>query len=140
LLDAIRGRIKPTNATLAWFDSRDALVNYLNQGHDRSLVKIERLEFFGHSNRNCWMFDYSNRFDAAGIENGILHITQLSYIRNDVFAPFAYCKSWGCHSGEAYSQSWRQRFGVYLIGAVGKTDYSQGGLPFLSSENGRWAQ
>ena len=44
----------------------------------------------------------------------------------------AVCKSWGCHSGELYSKWWKNEFDVAMTGAVGKTDFSHGGLPALS--------
>ncbi len=59
----------------------------------------------------------------------------------DDFARDAVCKSWGCHSGEMYSQWWKSEFGVPMIGAIGKTDFAHGGLPMLSdASTGKWAQ
>jgi hypothetical protein len=45
-----------------------------------------------------------------------------------------------CHSGEMYSQWWKNHFGVPLTGAIGKTDFAHGGLPQLSSTDGTWGQ
>lgn len=123
---------------LLWFDTTDQLINYLNRGQDRRKIKIASFDFFGHSNKKCFMFDYSNEFDGKSIE--YLHERDLVRIRSDIFTEDAQAKSWGCHSGESYSVAWRQRFGFPMIGAIGKTDYSKGGWPVLSSKGGRWVQ
>jgi hypothetical protein len=69
-----------------------------------------------------------------------LHVRDLSRIDSKDFAPDAQAKSWGCHSGEMYSAEWKRHFAVPMVGAVGKTDYSHGQLPFLSSPDGTWTQ
>jgi hypothetical protein len=123
---------------LLWFDTTQQLINYLNRGQDRSKIKIASFDFFGHSNKKCFMFDYSNEFDAKSVE--YLHERDLVRIRRDIFTPDAQAKSWGCHSGESYSLEWRKHFGFPMIGAIGKTDYRKGGWPVLSSEGGRWTE
>jgi hypothetical protein len=47
-------------------------------------------------------------------------------------------KSWGCHTGESMSRLWREATGTRMWGAIGKTDYSTGELPALSSVGGKW--
>ena len=43
-------------------------------------------------------------------------------------------------SGEEFSQRWRMIVGRPMVGAVGKTDYSEGGIPKLSTgKGGTWA-
>jgi hypothetical protein len=138
-LGFIRDKAKSAPPTrLLWFDSTDQLINYLNRGQDRRKIKIVSFDFFGHSNKKCFMFDYSNEYDGKSID--FLHERDLVKIRADIFAEDAQAKSWGCHSGESYSQEWQQHFGFPMIGAVGKTDYSKGGWPVLSSKGGRWVQ
>ena len=44
---------------------RLSIIDYLNAGRPRDQVKIAGFEFFGHSNRACFMFDYSNEVDSA---------------------------------------------------------------------------
>jgi hypothetical protein len=39
-----------------------------------------------------------------------------------------------------YSQWWKRHFDVAMIGAIGKTDFSRGGLPVLSNADGKWSQ
>jgi hypothetical protein len=140
LLAEVEKKIAPTGARLVWFDNREGLIRYLNQGMPRDEVKIARLEYFGHSNKRCWMFDYSNTLDGGSAEIYVLHMNDLAAIKRGIFSSQAYCQSWGCHSGEQYSSVWRTKLGVPLVGAIGKTDYSRGGLPILSTPQGRWSQ
>ncbi len=126
---------------LIWFSSPDILVNYLNAGQPRDRVKIADLEFFVHSNRACFMFDYSNEIDSGS--KSWLHEKELGRVNRGIFAPKPFVKSWGCHTGESMSKKWRRATGVPMIGAVGKTDYAQmyrnNWLPALS-RSGRWAK
>ncbi|MEM1059227.1 MAG: hypothetical protein AAGK14_08255 [Verrucomicrobiota bacterium] len=123
---------------LLWFESTSQLVNYLNKGNNRPENKIIGFEFYGHSNKACFMFDYSSDVDGGSV--AFLHQNQLSAIDRDAFAPDAFAQSFGCHSGESYSRAWRARFGFPMIGAIGKTDYSAGGIPFPSSAGGKWVK
>ncbi|MDR1191450.1 MAG: hypothetical protein LBK60_07290 [Verrucomicrobiales bacterium] len=140
LLAAIQAKAAGARARLFWFDTQRELLNYLNKGRNRDQVKVARFEYFGHSNMLCLMFDYSNALDGAAFASSILHQGDLKKIDADIFTKDAYAKSWGCHSGESYSAEWHRRTGIPMIGAIGKTDYSRGGLPFLSSPNGKWSQ
>ena len=123
---------------LVWFDRPEEVINYLNSGQDRSRVKIADFEFFGHSNKACWMFDYSNNIDSAS--KVWLHEDDLNKIRRGIFSRDAFVKSWSCHTGESMSGRWRSATGVAMIGAVGKTQYMTDELPILSSPNGRWTR
>ena len=123
---------------LVWFDKTEEVTNYLNNGQDRSRVKIADFEFFGHSNKACWMFDYSNNIDSAS--KVWLHEDDLNKIRRGIFSRDAFVKSWSCHTGESMSGRWRSATGVAMIGAVGKTQYMTDELPILSSPNGRWTR
>jgi len=138
LIAEIEDRAHKSGARLVWFFNRDGLIEYLNQ--PRKDDKICGLEYFGHSNKRTFLFDYSNLLDGASPEPGTLHMDRLKEINRDDFTSNAYCKSWGCHSGEEYSGEWKRAIGMDMWGAVGKTDFSHGGLPFLSSEGGRWTK
>ncbi|WP_174581648.1 hypothetical protein [Candidatus Methylacidithermus pantelleriae] len=138
LLQAILYQAKSLGVNLYWFDNALQLVNYLNHGRDRRQVPVGDFEYFGHSNRACFMFDYSSLFDTLSKE--FLHERDLPLIDKHVFARHAQAKSWGCHTGEEFSRQWKRRFGFPMVGAVGKTDYSTGALPSLSTQNGRWAE
>jgi hypothetical protein len=125
------------NLNLVWFDKTSDLIDYLNFGQDRSQVKIADLEYFGHSNKACFMFDYSNQIDSAS--TCWLHETDLTQIHRSDFMHGAFCKSWGCHTGEEMSGYWRQATGTRMWGAVGRTDYSQDQAVVLCSPGGHWA-
>lgn len=125
---------------LIWFNTKEALINYLNSGMDRSQFKIKSFDFFGHSNKYCFAFDYSG--EILGASKCYLHQNDLKLINRGAFARGAECKSWGCHTGEAMSKVWRSTLGVKLRGAVGKTDYAycwqNGGTLPVVSPGGRW--
>jgi hypothetical protein len=138
LLSQLRAKATQLGVNLLWFDDKDQLINYLNKGQDRHVMKIASFDYFGHSNKACFLFDYSNTIDTMSI--AFLHVRDLRKISSRDFSPNAVCKSWGCHSGEMYSQWWKNQFDVAMIGAIGKTDFSHGGLPVLSNASGRWSQ
>jgi hypothetical protein len=124
---------------LVFFSNTDQLINYLNSGQPRDRVKIANFEFYGHSNKACFMFDYSNEIDSAS--KVWLHETELNRIHRGLFTRDAFVKSWGCHTAESMSKYWRQATGKRMIGAFGKTDYAQcptnGWIPQLSF-GARW--
>ena len=125
---------------LVFFNTKQQLINYLNAGQPRDSVKIADLEYFGHSNRACFMFDYSNEIDSGS--KTWLHETELGQINRADFASHSFIKSWGCHTGESMSALWRKATGQRMIGAVGSTDYSGSDAPnwhpTLGSASGRW--
>lgn len=127
------------NVNLVWIDSGADVINYLNAGRPRNQVKIANFEFYGHSNRACWMFDYSNLIDSGS--KSWLHENELSRLHRGLFTKDAFVKSWGCHTGESMSKAFRRATGKRMIGAIGKTNYADGHLrgwtPALS-EGGRW--
>jgi len=136
LVAQIADKATQLGVNLLWFETKEQLINYLNKGRDK--VKIGSFDYFGHSNKACFLFDYSNTIDTMSIE--YLHVDDLRRIHGDDFARDAVCKSWGCHSGEMYSKWWKSEFDVAMIGAIGKTDFSHGGLPVLSDANCKWSQ
>ncbi|MEI6033905.1 MAG: hypothetical protein WCS65_06450 [Verrucomicrobiae bacterium] len=127
------------HVNLVWIANGDDVISYLNSGRPRSQVKIANFEFFGHSNRACWMFDYSNEIDSGS--KSWLHEKELSKLGRGLFTRDAFIKSWSCHTGESMSRLWRQATGKKMIGAIGKTNYADGHLrgwiPALS-EGARW--
>jgi len=124
------------NINLVWFGPGSAVINYLNNGEPRDQVKVIGFEYFGHSNRACFMFDYSNNIDSAC--KSWLHENDLTKINRHVFARRAYAKSWGCHTGEEMSKKWYAATGVHMIGAIGKTQFMMEELPILISDGGKW--
>lgn len=126
------------NVRLMWFDSADQLINYLNAGQPRDTVKISNLEFFGHSNKACLMFDYSNMIDSGS--KCWLHEKEFGKIRRGIFTRDALVRSWGCHTGESMSQKFRSATGVPMWGLTGKSQYLTEELPVPASVAGRWVR
>ncbi len=121
--------------SIVYFSSGDDIVNYINRGQNRSRTKIAGFEYFGHSNKFCFMFDYSSYI--YGVSQAWLHENSLRKLHSGAFASNAFCKSWGCHTAESMSAAWKQATGIWMIGAYGKTDYSdlhlRGNRPGLSA-------
>ena len=121
---------------LVWFNTGSEVINYLNSGQPRDQVKVADFEYFGHSNRACFMFDYSNNIDSAC--KSWLHDSELTKIKRGIFARNAFVKSWGCHTGEEMSKKWHAATGTHMIGALGKTQFMMEELPILISDGGKW--
>lgn len=123
---------------LMWFDNSRQVINYLNQGQPRDRVKINNFEFFGHSNKACLMFDYSNIIDSAS--KCWIHEKDLGQIRRGIFTRDALVRSWGCHTGESMSQKFRAATGTVMWGMIGKSQYMTETLPVHAKMGGRWAR
>lgn len=126
---------------LIWFDNQEMLIHHFNRGNNRGSHKIVSFDFFGHSNKHCFMFDYSS--EVSGASAAWLHEKDLKKISRSAFHRQAFCKSWGCHTGESMTAKWKRSLGVPLYGALGKTDYvptGSGQLPALSTAAGEWAR
>jgi len=143
--NVISVRDKPTvNCRLIWFRSADEVIAYLNdggQGVSRATTKIAGFEYFGHSNKYCFTFDYSG--EVLGASKVFLHQDDLKRLQPGIFARGAHVQSWGCYTGEAMSEAFHNQTRVRMIGAQGKTDYSncwQETLPVLSTSKGRWVR
>ena len=142
-LQTIQKRARQFNIRLVWFDTTDQVINYLNKGMSRRKVKIATLDFFGHSNKYCFLLDYSN--EILGASRCFLHQRDLGRIRRNIFVKEPRICSYGCHTGESMASVWRRATGTRMRGAVGKTDYgnilSNGdALPVISSEHGHWVE
>jgi hypothetical protein len=122
---------------LVWFDTAAGLIRYINSGQNRRKLKIANFEYFGHSNRHAFMFDYSNAVMGASSE--WLHEDEFDKIDRKAFANTAYCRSFGCHTGESMSKEWRRATGVRMWGVVGKTDYSISNTEAVISPGGYWS-
>jgi hypothetical protein len=121
---------------LVWFRNGDDVINYLNNGQPRNRLKVAGFEYFGHSNRACFMFDYSSNLDSAS--KSWLHETQLKAIQPRIFARSAYIQSWGCHTGEEMNGYWYRATNTHMVGALGKTQFMMEELPVLTSPGGKW--
>ncbi len=121
--------------TLVWFKSSGNFIQSLNS---RPRGSVKTFDFFGHSNRYAFMFDYGN--DVMAASTAWLHEHDLPRIKSSIFDRKAYCKSWGCHTGESMSARWKSATGVALEGARGPTSYipvGQGSLPVVK---GSWTR
>lgn len=123
---------------LIFFDHANEVLEYLNGGQNRDQVKICDFEYFGHSNKACFMFDYSNNLDSAS--KCWLHEDDLKQLHRGLFTKDAFVKSWSCHTGESMNRKFKSAAGVAMIGAIGKTQYMTDELPILSSEGGKWVK
>lgn len=133
LIESVRDKY---GVRLMFFSRTEEFVRHFNSGRPRDVVKICDLEYFGHSNKACWMFDYSNEID--GCSKVWFHESEIASLNPSALSRDAHVKSWGCYSGESMSDVWRQHFGVPMWGAVGKTQYRTEELPALSARFGRW--
>lgn len=123
------------NATLIWFDSSSGFVRALNS---RPRGAIMTFDFFGHSNKYCFMFDYGNDIMAAS--TAWFHERDIARVKSSVFDRNAYCKSWGCHTGESMSEVWKRHLGIPLEGARGPTNYVMVGRGEMPSVSGSWVR
>ena len=133
-LDSIRDKF---NLNLVYFRNGDDVINYLNNGQPRDQMKVAFFEYFGHSNKACFMFDYSSNVDSAA--KSFLHQSQFVGINRKIFTRDAQIRSWGCHTGEMMSQKWRAATGTRMWGVIGKTQYMSDELPILVQPGGKWS-
>lgn len=122
-------------AKLVWLTSSSqffARINSLPRG------SVTNFDFFGHSNKHCFLLDYSNEIMASC--KSWIHETELSRLKASVFSRNALCQSWGCHTGESMSAYWKRATGVAMVGAKGKTDYSALSFGKMPSVNGSWVR
>lgn len=122
-------------AKLVWFQSSADFIQTMNS---RPAGSVLTFDYFGHSNRHAFMFDYGNDIMAAS--TAWLHEQDLARIRHGIFRRNAYCKSWGCHTGESMSGYWQRALGVPLEGAKGPTNYRVISFGRLPEVNGSWAR
>ncbi|NJM38891.1 MAG: hypothetical protein HC845_14070 [Akkermansiaceae bacterium] len=121
--------------SLVWFSSTGNFISTLNS---RPRGSIKTFDFFGHSNRYAFMFDYGS--DVMAASTAWLHERDLPRIKSSIFASNAYCKSWGCHTGESMSAVWKRSTGIALEGARGPTTYIPVGRGEMPKVNGGWVR
>ena len=127
-------------AKIVWFSSTPEFVSFMNS-HSRN--PMGGFEYFGHSNKYCFLFDYSA--EVLGASSCYLHTKQLSMLRRGIFTPNAFVKSWGCNMADGEDsmyRAWKNVTGHAMIAADGKTDFTtiKDGVT-LPTVNGRgWKQ
>ncbi|MEJ6729912.1 MAG: hypothetical protein QNK83_12185 [Akkermansiaceae bacterium] len=119
------------NAKLIWISSGPQAIAAINRQKD-----IINFDFFGHSNKHCFLLDYGS--DVMAVSQAWIHENDLGKIRRGAFNKYATCQSYGCHTGESMSRVWKAKLGTTLIGARGKTDYTALSFGRLPSVSGSW--
>lgn len=122
-------------ATLIWFNGGG---NFIQQLNSRPRGSVNSFDFFGHSNRHAFMFDYGS--DIMAVSTAWLHERDLPRIKSSIFDRNAYCKSWGCHTGESMSAVWKSSTGIALEGARGPTVYNNVGQGQMPIVRGSWVR
>ncbi len=134
----IRETAAKLGAQLVYVDSADAACAAINNA-PRKGEKISSFYYFGHSNPQAFMLDYSN--DIIGASTQWIHENDLaSKIRRDIFAPNAECWSYGCYTGRSMSAKWKSAFGVPMWGNLESTRYQPVGDGKLPAGAGRWVR
>jgi hypothetical protein len=131
----IRDQAAKRRATLIWFNTTGEFIQALNA---RPRGSIQTLDYFGHSNKYAFMFDYGSDIMAAS--TSWLHERDLPRIRGSIFARNAECTSWGCHTGESMSEVWKRAIGVPLAGVRGPTHYGPVGQGQMPAALGPWSR
>jgi hypothetical protein len=122
-------------ATLIWFSSGG---DYISKINSRPRGSVQTFDYFGHSNKFAFLFDYGSDIMAAS--TAWLHEREIPRLKSSIFAGNAYCKSWGCHTGASMSSVWKRHMGIALEGANGKTVYIQVGQGQMPTGYGGWVR
>ena len=122
-------------ATLIWINSGGDFIRAMNS---RPRGSVQTFDYFGHSNRYCFLLDYSSDIMAAC--TAWVHERDLPRLSASVFANNAYCKSWGCHTAESMSDKWKSATGQALEAATGPTNYDKVGQGTLPSSSSGWVR
>ena len=123
------------NCTLIWFSTTGDFINKINS---RPRGSVETFDYFGHSNKYAFMFEYGSDIMAAS--TSWLHERDLPRLKSSIYARNAYCKSWGCHTGSSMSAVWKKQLGLPLEGAKGKTLYTMVGRGEMPTGFGGWTR
>ena len=120
---------------LIWVHSGDQFIQHVNQLPRR---QSKSFHYFGHSNKHCFLLDYSA--EILGVSSAWIHETDLHKLKGHAFTKDAYCKSWGCYTGESMNRYWQRATGIPMVGARGKTDYTTLAESKLPSTNRGWVR
>jgi hypothetical protein len=134
-LAEINQRASQAGARIIWYSNTGFVIDYLN---NRRGGLLSGLEYFGHSNKYAWLFEYGS--DILGVSTCYLHSKQLPRLRRGLFAAGAHVQSWGCHTGEYMSQAFKRATGQGMLGTTGKTDYRAIGDNKSLPSAGGWTQ
>lgn len=123
------------NVSLKWVSTGSGAISAINNHPSRSVLSFD---FFGHSNKYCFLLDYSSYI--MGASKAWIHQNDLSKIRKSIFSKNAQCQSWGCHTGESMSAIWKRQTGKTMIGVRGKTNYESVGHGKMPTVSGSWVR
>ncbi len=121
--------------TLKWVSTGGGAISAINNHPSKS---VETFDFFGHSNKFCFLLDYSS--NIMGVSKAWIHQNDLTKIRRGIFSRSAQCQSWGCHTGESMSAVWKRSTGKTMLGVRGKTNYEPVGHGRMPSVSGSWVR
>lgn len=137
-LSMIRDLAAKYNAKLVFVDTADQAYAAINNA-PRGKERITSFYYFGHSNAQAFMLDYSN--SIIGSSKQWIHEDDLAKrIRRNVFAPNAKCYSFGCYSGRSMSAKWKAAFGVPMVGNTESTRYQPVGDGRMPTGAGKWVE
>lgn len=123
------------NCTLIWFGNGGDFIRKMNARPRGSVVTFD---YFGHSNKYAFMFDYGS--DIMAVSTSWFHESDIPRLKSSIFSRNAYCKSWGCHTGSSMSGVWKRHMGIPLEGAKGKTLYTMVGRGQMPQGFGGWTR
>ncbi len=126
---------KKRNVKLIWYSKGSEVIKAFNTQPKNSIATFD---YFGHSNRWCFMLDYSCKVSAAS--KCWLHEKDIYKIKKSVFKKHCISQSWGCYTGESMNEVWRRSLKHPIIAAKGKTDYKLVGQGKMPAINGSWVR
>lgn len=133
LLNVPRDSASKHRFALVEIDRADRLTGTLN-----SLGKIERIDYFGHSDKTRLFLQYSTR-GSPRVEVA-WGADEAAKVPASKFTPTATFTSFGCNQGDAggLASKLRELWGIRTVGSEGKTDYEPigQGKAFPSSADG----
>ena len=108
-IQTIMSRARQLNARLVWYDTTKEVISYLNRGLNRRKVKIATFDFFGHSNKFCFLLDYSN--EILGASRCFLHQRRLNEGSSQCFRQVAAYYQLRLSYGRKHEQRMETRHG-----------------------------
>ncbi len=136
-ISMIREQATKRRAKLVFVDTADAACDAINAAGKRQ--PITSFFYFGHSNANAFMLDYSN--SIIGSSKQFIHEKELDQkLHRSAFSKDALCYSYGCYTGMSMTKQWKIAMGIPLWGNTESTRYQPVGWGELPTGNGQWKQ
>ncbi len=136
-ISMIREQATKRRAKLIFVDTADEACDAINKAGSRK--PITSFYYFGHSNANAFMLDYSN--SIIGSSKQFIHEKELEKkLRREAFSRNADCWSYGCYTGLSMTNVWKKAMGVPLKGNTKSTRYQPVGWGELPTGNGEWKE